>query len=808
MRSLNITVALVLLGVPASQGALAHAPCQAGPQAITTKRALLIGINTYSHPAMEIVVPDGTPKDGRYEPQLTYPDLKGPANDVKEMRDLLISEKFGFPCDEERMHVLLDSQATHDGILAAMEKYLVHDPNPGDTVVFYVSSHGSLRVDPHGHGLLYDLDGTGRNPTYLENTIVPYDWYQGKDDIFSRDLRHIFDDAADRKINLTAIFDSCHSGTLARGAVNTALVARDFDYDPRPMPPNPYPASDVRKDSPVLVLTAAQKDQSAIDDQSKNPAHGIFTSALIETLQALPASRPASDVFKRLSIAMQLTPNAINQQPSLDATAKRAQQPLFGGAAGSGPATTAIVSVDRTGIVIDTGIVADIGPGSEFTDITQGSGTPTRLKVTDSIDMARSKAVVIAPDGATVSPKDIVQLAKWVPAERPDLKFYAGTSNPPQSDIEAALAMLRAGNVVFAADPSTNPWTHHLYWDGAHWALVAHSLRSSIGVVKKDAPVVLGARLSAKDVKKFPAGSKVWFDAPLPAQSLKGLLPPPVDGEPAVAAKLVTDRSESTYVIAGTETDKGLQYAWFKRGDVDGEVQTLKGMGAGCSPNSPFPLRTDWVTPIDTAPAENALSDSAVQLARLNGWLHLDSSALTGQSDFAYQLALRPTSQKDAIGDGGNTPTGNYDLVLVGDPKRTSQSRWVYVLNIDCQGRGSVLWPYQVPAAMFPEGKERLPVIQLPGDPVPVGEPYGTDTYILLTTSTSLNDLSALDFSGVVTRGAKNKPSDDPLEGLLDSASAGTRAARRPTPTDWGIQKIQVQSYSSDVQLPPASNDH
>ncbi|MGA2393502.1 MAG: hypothetical protein ABSH03_09160, partial [Candidatus Lustribacter sp.] len=46
------------------------------------------------------------------------------------------------------------------------------------------------------------------------------------------------------------------------------------------------------------------------------------------------------------------------------------------------------------------------------------------LQITDSIGLARSKAV-ISPPGAVVQAKDIVKLTKWVPAERPTLSFYA-----------------------------------------------------------------------------------------------------------------------------------------------------------------------------------------------------------------------------------------------------------------------------------------------------------------------------------------------------------------------------------------------
>ena len=651
MQLSNVRLLLAAVCILVCCRVIAQAP--AGSLATATKSALLIGIDHYSHPTNDVTVPDGAPRTGRYEPLLIYKDLKGPSHDVAAMRDLLTSEKFGFPNDDKHIHILLDQAATRDAILKAMQQYLVKDPSPGDTVVLYISSHGSLRADPKGHGQLYDLDGTGKNPSAVQNTIVPYDWYLGQDDIFSRDLRHIFNQAAERGIHLTAIFDSCHSGSLARGAESTAFVARDFDFDPRPMPDNPYPteatatAPESRAENPVLVLSAAQKDQSAIDVQNSDPPHGLFTDALIETLQTLPANRPASEVFRRLQVAMEMAPGATNQQPELDTSSTRKEQPLFGGKAGSGPPTAAIVSADARGVVLDIGTIADIGKGSEFTELTGTNGVRAVLEVTDSVGLARSRATVISPAGATVQAKDIVQLTKWVPAQRPTLNFYAGASNPPLADIQGCSGKeLRRANVKFATDPSS---IHgRIAWPGTARTGFSTRIpeRLGAGQVQKESSVSLGSKLSPGSLKKLPASGILWFDAPLPRESAQGLLPPPAEGMPANAAQLTTDRSQAMYVIAGAPTDTGIEYAWFKRDDMDAEVQRPKDIGAGCSPHSPYPLRTDWVVQNRFSPTqlESTLTDSAIQLARLNGWLHLDSSALGGQAAFPYRLALRRKS--------------------------------------------------------------------------------------------------------------------------------------------------------------------
>jgi hypothetical protein len=641
----------------------------------------------------------------------------------------------------------------------------------------------------------------------VENTIVPYDWYLGHDDIFSRDLRHIFNQAADRNIHLTAIFDACHSGSLARGALNTSLVPRDFDFDPRPIPTDPYPSEatatppESRADNPVLVLSAAQKEQLAMDVEDAVPPHGLFTNALIETLEALPSNRPSSDVFKRLVVTMEVAPGAAHQQPELDTSVARRQQPLFGGIAGSGPPTAAIVTADASGILLDIGAAADIGPGSEFTQLNQSNNVRAVLQVTDSVGVARSRAMVLSPAGATVHAKDVVELTKWVPAARPTLSFYAGASNPPAAEIQDALSVARAARLSFAADPSRDRWTQHLAWDGTRWTLETHVQSPPAGPGKKEKVIVLGARLSPAGLKKIPPAGVIWFDAPLPRESATALLPPQ-SGAPPNAAVLIADRNQAMYVIGGTLTGAGINYAWFKRSDVDAGVQTPSGSGAGCSPNSPYPLRTDWVGP--QATPELALSASAVQLARLNGWLQLGSSALTGQSDFPYRLTLRRVSETQDVTEGGTTyDQATYEPALVESRKAAVSPRWVYVLSIDCQGKGVLLFPYEgAPPGQFPTEGEKLDRILLPDDHIVVGDPLGTDTYLMLTTSTPLANPYALEFKGVVSRGAGFAKAEDPLEDLLDSTSAGSRGASRPAPTNWSIQMLRAQSVPKSAGKP------
>ena len=807
----------------------------------SNKTALLIGIDQYVPPAT-VKVPPGATATGRFDNRITYSNLAGPSKDVDSIHTMLV-KRFGFTDDPAHIHILLNANAKRQNIIDALTQYLVTEPHKGDTVVLYIASHGSLRPYPVGKGPdsggLYYLYGTDQPPVHAENTIVPFDWYDGVEDILSRDLRHIFNQAANKKVHVTAIFDSCHSGSLARGfEEHPKYVARAFDYDPRPLTSDdPYPAElppavapEMRTDAPVLVLSAALKDESAVEDPHGDPPHGLFTSALVEAVNALPVGTSANDMVLRVDAAIAQDPAAADQHPVLDGLPSRKREPLLGGTAGTGPLVAAALSVDASGVLLGVGIAQDIGPGSEFAGIT---GSKAMLRVTRSISLTQSLAELVLPAGVTPSPvvaagKDIFQLTRTVPPQRPAVKLYAGASNPSAVDVRSAVeavnAAVAAGSLKLVGDPSRDPWAHRIAWDGARWMLYAHSVQVSPTRSTTAAALVLGPKLSAAVLATVPAGSVVWFDVPLPAESgksLQALLP----GDPPVKkTELTADRSQADYVVGGKVGAAGPAYAWFKRKDLDAEVQTPAAMGAGCSPHSAYPLRTDFTGNGDGSDASSdsatTLASAAWALAKLYGWYQLSSSGQSSQSAFPYSLVLNRTDPggdklnpmtKDPDGKtyqdvatGGETSAGSYTLSLVGQPGGQVTPRWVYVIGIDCQGKGSVLWPYDgIPEARFPsppkDGDDHEPSpfrIALPGESFPVGEPLGTDTYLLLTTSTKFANYNDLNFDPVVSRdvGQGRKGGKNTLEELLDHASAGTRGDFGPIPTDWSVGVLQTTS--------------
>ncbi len=747
-----------------------------------SKYALLIGIDTYQPANTTVKRPPGI-NTGRFTPGAPlFNDLAGPTYDVASMRELLTSSKFGFPNDDQHIHLLENGAATRAGILAAMNKYLVEQPQKGDIVVLYVAGHGSLRVNTKSNKQTFDLGG---KPTPLDNTIVPADAYLGVEDIRDREMARIFNKALDKGIKLTAVFDTCHSGGTARGAeVGPRTVARMLAYDPRDIAEAPDVNSDGtpviapedRKDNAALVLAATQVDQKAKELPDASPPHGVFTIALIDALQALPANIPAIDLWKRVQVALEVQ-GFSDQQPSLDGSKQRKEQPLFGGEAEKGKVRAAVVSVDDDGVVLDIGSVADIGTGSEFVALAQGQGEKVTLRTTAASGINRSVATVVSPAGAKVIAKDVFELVKWVPAEKPNLYFWVPASNLTEAQITSAISETRSSGVRLIKDPSLEAWTYLISWDGSQWTLQKAGVRGADP---------LGPTLTAGLLqRKLGKDAALWLNLP-PSADLAGRLQM---NNPQSAARSTANESQAMYLLAGMVTDAGPAYAWYNRGELIAGRQTPAGYGKGCSPDSPYPIRTNWVSAGDTAAT---LKQLAARLAKLNGWLQLQSS-VTGDSDYPYHLALQRETDRVIVEDKGQSYKGDgYQMMLQARGDTRTSPRWVYVLAIDCQGNGQLMFPLQGGGNRYPQEGGRLEQIPLPGARFRITPPFGTDTYVLLSTSTQLSNPDALNFEGVVRGGERGASS--PLETLLDSTSAGTRGSMAEMPTDWGVEYLQMHS--------------
>ncbi len=541
-----------------------------------TRRALIIGIDTYQ-PTGTTAMHEAGCVYGRCELG-SFQNLEGAVNDAQSIADVLTGPKFGFPADKvvlltnpaprksrPGLVILPADQTTHDGILAAMKKYLVDVPQSGDTVVFYDASHGSLRVNTAGEKLTV-RDENGKL-VYVDSTLVPSDAYKGGYDVRDREMTRIFNAALDKGVHLTVIFDSCHSGGSTRGMV--VGRQRSLPYDPRPVtdPPDTLPNGQrvppptERPDNPALVFSAVQQDQEAneADPSADMPeSHGAFTAALIQTLQVLPADAPSSLVFQRVKAILEGS-GFPEQEPDLDANAARRAQPLFGGAANTANADkvrTAALKIDDDGSVwLDIGTVSGIGPGSEFTSITSAAGAPpVKLRIDKALGIARSSATILSPAGAKVQIGDVFELTRLIPGQLNPLRFFIGSANLSIADIAAAASQIKASGVETISDPAEEAYTDVLSWNGTAWTVrhtdstpTSHSFFSFER--HKNGPVNLGPQFSADALKAhLTPKAKLWADFPASAELAGNLKLGDANSEAQPASTL----ADASYVLAGS----------------------------------------------------------------------------------------------------------------------------------------------------------------------------------------------------------------------------------------------------------------
>ena len=146
-------------------------------------RALLVGINEYPEPGMQ---------------------LEGCVNDTFLMSAAL--QDAGIPANGVR--VLLDKRATTAAIWDRLE-WLLTDARPDDQRVFFYSGHGAQVPN---YGVDDEID-------HVDECLVPWDFDWSPEHCILDDRFRDLYAQLDYDTNFTAILDCCHSGGMTRGSV-------------------------------------------------------------------------------------------------------------------------------------------------------------------------------------------------------------------------------------------------------------------------------------------------------------------------------------------------------------------------------------------------------------------------------------------------------------------------------------------------------------------------------------------------------------------------------------------------------------
>ena len=375
----------------------------APPNAV--RRALLVGIDKYIPPRASTSA-GKPPVSGRAPAAWT--DLEGAVNDVQAMREVLIS-RFGF--DDADVHVLVNAGATRDRILSEIRHDLIEPAAPGDVSFFFYAGHGSQV-----------RNSKSAEADKMDESIVPADANRGQPDLRDKEVARIFDEALDKRVLLTMAFDSCHSGSIARG------ISRPTRY--RMLPPDPRDVADPSAPKPpeergALVLSAAQDDQLAGEtrDEDKTP-HGLFSWAFLKTLRTMPVDETAERMFVRVRALMQSEDAA--QEPVLAATPERRRASMFGAQrSGSGATVVAVQSIESDGsVVLQGGLAAGIRVNCELQEAGAAPDRAAMLRVTQERGLTHSAAIVTKGSAHDITRGALFEVVKWTAPAGPGLRVW------------------------------------------------------------------------------------------------------------------------------------------------------------------------------------------------------------------------------------------------------------------------------------------------------------------------------------------------------------------------------------------------
>lgn len=215
--------------------------------------------------------------------------LPGCVNDARLMASILQSS-FGFPVANTTL--LLDADATRDGILAAIH-HLAAQVREDDVAVIFYSGRSHYRTDP-----------TGQWPADRISILAPHDYVIQPDP----DRYITYEELGQRLIPLmrvtpdvTLIIDSSYSGTIC-----------------------PALDSDPSLHGRWLYLGACRTQESVHDIRLDEVWHGAFTYALGQTLVSAERDTTYRQVFEQVS--SQVSARFPRQHPQMEGEGNR---PLF-----------------------------------------------------------------------------------------------------------------------------------------------------------------------------------------------------------------------------------------------------------------------------------------------------------------------------------------------------------------------------------------------------------------------------------------------------------------------------------------------
>jgi Caspase domain len=718
------------------------------------KRALIVGIDIYLPGNVTEV------KSGR----TSWINLDGCVNDAMSIRTLLAT-KYGF--GEDHISLLTNEKATREGIINSIKR-LADISQKGDIVVIYYAGHGS------------QIRNIGSSEAdQKDETIVPSDAYLGAADIRDKEINELFYQLSEKGVILTAIFDSCHSGSISRGLADHEPKSRYLAPVPNALVNDPSIPHDLVSEN-VLIISAAQDEETAKEqvDEQGNP-HGAFTFALIQALMTLPANAPAIKIIESTRAIIKY--NGKLQEPVFEGNDRRKNSTLTGLPRESVPNTFTVAVLnneDRDSIGLQGGYISGIRTNCKLTKIYDHD--TLLIEVIRVTGPNSSLAKVIKGDFSKIKPGDMFQVTEWALEAQNALKVYIPSSeydyNALSVSAKSFYGTLKSNSrIKLITDPTIDDGIHSVFYNGKGWML-----NKGIGESTS-----IGKWLSASLVyQALPSGGKVFLSLPA-FKSLSIILNRLCKNNSFVS--VTQNSAEADYVLSGRLSNDAIEYAF-----ISATPSTVNSL-------TMLPVRTNFVRlseePDGLKKAGDTLMEYTERIAKIKAWLTLASPPDDGT--FPYYLALRNSATGKVVSSGSIMENEIYGLILVKDTVNAKNwdgsRRFVYVSSIDNMGKSTLMFPLSNVENHYPIGDELPDTIFLGRRQLfRVAPPFGYDHYILLALDEQIPNVDLFNSEAVRTRG-----SSSPLLNWLITGGVKSRGNEiLVSPSSWEKQVVTVRSRS------------
>ncbi len=725
------------------------------------KKALVIGIDKYNPPPGAKI----STTSGRLE----WPELSGCKNDALAMKEIIMT-KFGYV--QADIAELYDAKATRAAILKGMEELLNNTPENGIALIYY-AGHGS-----------YITNSFSKEEDKYDESIVPSDtWKEGVADIRDKEIARMFNRFVDKKIKLTAIFDCCHSGSMARGLYpGKSRYIGGSNYDVKDsvavIPP------ETRPNSNILILSAAQDNEPAKEHRLDytQPAHGAFTLALIEIFKQQSVKASVDNIFN--GIRAMIKAFGKTQEPVLAGDPARFSETLLGIDKGllSDRIFFPVIEVQGNKIFLQAGYAAGINPENELT--AQNDST-IKLKVTKVTGLGRCEAELISGKISDVKKAGPYEVTNWVSTRIPLLKVYVPEVTFSYEDVvkQAGInTLLKKSTAVkwFNDFEKAEPDVTINFSAGK--AIANDFITRSMNTPLKEFNLAETENI-AKDKNLF-----VNLAAPKKlAESIK------IKFAEYKTIQLVNNPADAQYILYGT-TDDNNNIAY---GLVKADIALKDSLAS-------MPLYTRPVAlTANTDAAYKNLTDSifdvSLKLSKIRGWLTLISPE--DATFFPYKLVMRNATTKAEVDSNGVKLGDKLDLSIEATEDyldRPIAKKYIYVFTIDVKGKMQLIYPLAAEGSnqnKFPlnneEGMPRKKLLFF-NRPATAALPVGTDNYFLIASQEPIQSPGQL-FNQAGVRGAP-KGQKNTLSALLEMGNESkARGLDNATPANWNLLRLAVK---------------